>query len=92
MHKHKTKKRKFHGNLGLVKALKATVTMKMASMQTSKSSQSNAASLRVTTNWNARTNSEIVGMVDPLRLEEKSIARILKQEPSKRSPAFCIQV
>ena len=82
--------------MGLVKALKATVKMKMASMRTSKSSQSNAASLRVNTSWNARTITETeiteVGMVDPLRLEEKSIARILKEETKKGSFTFCIQV
>ena len=76
-----------------MRALKATVKMKMASMRTSKSSQSNAASLRVNTSWNARTMlANKVGMVDPLRLEEKSIARILKEETKKGSFTFCIQV
>ena len=57
----------------------------MANMQTTKNSPSSAASLLAPMSWTARTNTETVGMVVPLRLEELNIARISQMEVAKNS-------
>ena len=77
--------RKFPGNLALVEALLDMVKKSMASMQTTQRILLIAASLLVSTSWTAKTNMEMVGMVDLLRSEEQSIARILQQDTAKNN-------
>ena len=57
----------------------------MANMQITKSILLNAANLLVPTSWTARTNTEMAGMVDPLRLEGLHFARVLEVEAAKSS-------
>ena len=69
--------------MALVKALRDMVKTYMASMQTTKSIPLIAASLLVPMSWTARTDTEMVGMVDLLKSEENSIARILEEVTAK---------
>jgi len=68
-----------------VKALRDMVKISTANMQTTKSTQLSAASLLAPMSWTARTNTETVGMVDPLRLEELSTARVSLVEAAKNN-------
>ena len=68
-----------------MKALRDMVKTSMGNMQITKSILLSAANLLVPTSWTARTNTETVGMVDPLRLEGLHFARALQVEAAKSS-------